>query len=81
MVCIGDKVLMNRGRESGTIHAIIDSTEAMAAWGHEETGLVIDVATSGLNFWPEWSLRSFNDEIRFISSPMAGPDVSAADNA
>jgi len=69
-VRVGDVVLMNKGRESGVVYAVIDSAEKMDAWGHEEMGLVIDLTPGGLNFWPAASLR-FEDEIRFTSRQMA----------
>jgi hypothetical protein len=53
---------MNKGREPGIVHAVVDSCEMMVTWGVEERGLVIELTPGGLNFWPEHSLH-FKDEI------------------
>jgi hypothetical protein len=79
-VLAGDNVVMNQGREPGVVHAVIDSPEMMDAWCTEETGLMVDLTAGGLNFWPQWSLRRFNGEIKLLSrrsaeggaSPLSG---------
>jgi hypothetical protein len=74
-VCVGDRVLMNQGREPGIVHALIDSNGMMDSWGLEETGVMIEVAPGELHFWPADSL-SFEEEIRFISRNAAEPGVA-----
>lgn len=79
-VCVNDRVLMNRGREPGVVHAVVDSPAMMDTWGVKATGLMIELAPGGLNFWPADSL-TFEDEIRFISRNTAEPGVAPNDGS
>lgn len=63
---VGDLVIMNRGREPGKVVEIIDTPEKLEHCGRDEMGVLVDLTTLGLNFWPVHAL-AFEDEIRFVS--------------
>lgn len=51
-VRIGDPVLIESGRTSGVIEAVIETAEDMHEWQVDEPGVLIKSEPFGLVFWP-----------------------------
>ncbi len=51
-VNIGDAVLIESGRTSGVIEAVIETAEDMHEWQVDEPGVLVKAEPFGLVFWP-----------------------------
>jgi hypothetical protein len=51
-VRIGDPVLIESGRTSGVIEAVIETAEDMREWQVDEPGVLVRAEPFGLVFWP-----------------------------
>ncbi len=61
---VGDSVLLERGKTSGTVYAVVETAEQMAEWGLEEFGVSIEAKPFGLVFWPDSEIE---DPLVFIA--------------
>lgn len=50
-VRVGDAVLIESGRTSGVVEAVIETAEDMGKWQVEEPGVLVKTEPFGLVFW------------------------------
>lgn len=60
----GDRVLIEGGKTSGVVYAIVETNLQMQEWGVDELGMVINSLPFGLVFWPHLEI---NDPVIFAA--------------
>ena len=64
-ILVGDSVLFENGRASGTVEFIITTIEDMKAINVEELGIMIKSPSFGRVYLPQWSL--IKDPLKLLS--------------
>ena len=49
---IGDQVVIENGKTTGIIHAVVETDSDMKEWKVDEPGVLIESKPFGLVFWP-----------------------------
>jgi hypothetical protein len=70
---IGDSVRFERGRTSGTVYELVDTSAKASELGVEEEGVMLKSAPFGLVFLSVTSLLA--DPLEFISHGAAGAEL------
>lgn len=64
-ILVGDSVLFENGRTSGTVEFIIATSEDMKAINVKEVGIMLKSPSFGHVYLPQWYL--IKDPLRFLS--------------
>ena len=62
-ICVGDNVLIERGKTPGVVEYLIDSEQDQSSWNLNERGVLIKAAPFGSVFWP---IEENDDPVVFV---------------